>query len=65
VAAPAGAGYLYTKDSSGWPTTPTSVFADHPSNEFGWSVGVSGSAAIVGAPDENEDGNGTAYVYHS
>jgi hypothetical protein len=60
-----GAAYLYVRESS-WPTTPTMTIND-PSrsdtpDEFGWSVAVSGTSAVVGAPDTN-GGTGVAYVY--
>jgi hypothetical protein len=60
-----GAAYVYVRESS-WPTTPTVSFNDpsgsDPSDGFGWSVAVSGTSAVVGAPDTN-GGTGVAYVY--
>jgi hypothetical protein len=47
-----GAAYLYVKGTSGWSGTPTASLKEPAGNseDFGSSVAVSGTAAIVGAP---------------
>jgi hypothetical protein len=60
-----GTVYVYTKGTSGWPTTPTVTLHD-PGEEsgalFGQSVAISGSTIVVGAPGAVGT-NGAAYVY--
>jgi hypothetical protein len=65
VDASAGAAYIYTKGSSGWPTTPTATLTDPAatSNDyFGWSVAVSGNTALVSSP-YTDSNTGAAYIY--
>jgi len=68
VSAPAfattvGATYIYVRTSSGWPTTPTATLTDPSSgDDFGRSVAISGSNAIVGA-DTTASSVGVAYIY--
>jgi hypothetical protein len=55
--------YIYVEDASGWPTTPTASLADPAATAddyFGFSVAVSGTTVVVGAPGTN---SGTAYIY--
>jgi hypothetical protein len=57
----AGAAYIYTKGSSGWPTAPTVTLDDpggHADSDFGVSVSNSSSAAVVSAPGAN-----AVYIY--
>jgi hypothetical protein len=61
----AGAAYIYVKDTSGWPTTPTAALADPAdtrSDGFGFSVAISGNTAVVGASNQGS-GAGAAYIY--
>jgi len=47
-----GAAYVYTKSTSGWPTTPTVTLSDPggtAGDQFGHSVSVSGKTIVVGA----------------
>ena len=68
VSAPAfatkvGATYIYVKAASGWPTTPTATLTDPtPRDDFGRSVAISGTNAIVGA-DTTASNVGVAYIY--
>ena len=66
VEAPLGsAAYIYVKGVSGWPATPSTTLADPGAaaqDQFGWSVAVSGTTAIVGAPGAASFA-GAAYVY--
>ena len=60
-----GTAYIYVKDASGWPTTPTTTLSDPGANSldlFGASVAVSGATAVVGAPGANSSA-GAAYIY--
>src|SRR5262249_62104472 len=59
------AAYIYVKRAAGWPTTPYRTLADPGAaaqDQFGWSVAVSGTTAIVGAPGAASYA-GAAYVY--
>ncbi len=62
-----GAAYIYLKGLSGWPKTPTVTLADPAAtpnafDDFGYSVALSGTAAIVGRPGASGYG-GIAYIY--
>jgi MYXO-CTERM domain-containing protein len=59
-----GAAYLYTGGNFG-NQTPTELTASDVSegDYFGWSVGISGTIAIVGAPAPKGPGAGAAYLY--
>ncbi|MCK6446420.1 MAG: FG-GAP repeat protein [Planctomycetes bacterium] len=62
-----GAAYVFTRTGTTW-TQVQKVQASDPlqSAEFGWSVSVSGSTFVVGAPQatyNNEGGRGAAYVF--
>jgi hypothetical protein len=62
----AGAAYIYVKGASSWPTTPTTTLEDPAatrSDYFGSSVAVTGTTAIVGAPEYRRSGQGAAYIY--
>ena len=61
----AGATYIYVKGASGWPTKPTAKLQDPAAtagDDFGISVAVSGTTAVVGAA-ETKSGAGAAYIY--
>lgn len=63
----AGAVYVFTRSGTTW-TQAQKLTASDPlqSAEFGYSVGVSGSTLVVGAPQatyNNEGGRGAAYVF--
>ncbi|MCC6408392.1 MAG: hypothetical protein IT453_14600 [Planctomycetes bacterium] len=63
----AGAVYVFTRSGTTW-TQQQKLIASDPlqSAEFGYSVGVSGSTFVVGAPQatfNNEGGRGAAYVF--
>jgi hypothetical protein len=66
-----GAAYLYIRPKSGWKTThqfnaELTASDGMPNAEFGASVGVSGTAAVVGAPFATIGSNldqGAAYVF--
>jgi FG-GAP repeat len=61
-----GSAYVFVQPSGGWVnTTETAELtaSDRMDNdEFGYSVSISGSTAIVGAPNQG-DGIGSAYVF--
>jgi len=64
----AGAAYVFQANSAGtWTEQAKLAQTDRPDgNRFGWTVGVSGSAAIVGAPGDGSslfDSTGAAYVF--
>ena len=51
-----GVAHIFTRNASGWPTTPTATLLDPAANSsdfFGALVAVSGTAIIVGAPGTN------------
>ena len=61
----AGAAYIYVKGTSGWPSTPTATLNDPAATSgdgFSNSVAISGTTAVVGAPDTNTPA-GAAYIY--
>jgi hypothetical protein len=63
--AQAGVAYVYLKGAAGWPTAPTATLQDPASNagdEFGESVAVSRTTAVIGAPGTNRSA-GAAYIY--
>lgn len=67
-----GAAYFFVQGSSGWPTTPTTTLSDPAPPQiqdakFGYSVAVSNTTALVGAPNTKyvESGAGAAYIYEA
>ena len=63
----AGAAYIYVEGASGWPTTPTTTLSDPGAilgDAFGYSVGVSDTTVVVGAPQYlGSPQAGVAYIY--
>jgi hypothetical protein len=63
--AQAGVAYVYLKGAVGWPAMPTATLQDPASNagdEFGDSVAVSRTTAVIGAPGTNRSA-GAGYIY--
>jgi hypothetical protein len=63
----AGAVYVFQRSGTTW-TQVQKLTASDPlqSAEFGWSVGISGTTLVVGAPQAtygNDGGRGAAYVF--
>jgi len=61
----AGAAYVYVRGASGWPTKPRTTLNDPAAtggNDFGRSVAIAGTTAIVGAPLTQSSAE-TSYVY--
>ena len=61
-----GSAHIYEFDGNMWSAAPTILAPDGVAgNEFGESVDISGSFAIVGAPKHGHTGNpgGAAYIY--
>jgi hypothetical protein len=62
-----GRAYVYTRGENGvWDTTPTQVLSDPKGvagDNFGYSLGLSGSTAIIGAPEGGRRGVGAGMVY--
>ena len=64
-----GSAYVFEKPSGGWSdTTQTAKLTASDGaaeDNFGWSVSVSGDTVVVGAvdDDDNGDGSGSAYVF--
>jgi hypothetical protein len=57
--------HLYLKGPSGWPTTPTATLTAPPgAGSFASSVAISGTTALIGAPDTNSTA-GSAYIYRA
>jgi len=64
--APDGAAYVFERDESGtWTQTARLTPADSLAWHFGESVAVDGDIALIGAPDDFEQGSyaGSAYVF--
>jgi len=62
----AGRVYVYTQSGGTWSETATLVGSDTTSGDtFGFSVALSGTTAVVGAPGHSANGNytGSAYVF--
>jgi hypothetical protein len=63
-----GAAYIYVKPStSSWPTHATAMLHDpgayQMNDEFGWSVALSGTTLMVGAPGYHYPTSGRVFVY--
>ena len=61
-----GSAYVYRFDGTSWVEEQKLLASDGAaSDQFGWSVGISGEVAIVGAylDDDNGSASGSAYVY--
>ncbi len=62
-----GAAYIFSLSGSTWSQIQELTASDGKSgDDFGWSVGLSGNTAVIGAPDRTVSGNvtqGTAYVF--
>ena len=64
-----GAAYAFTKTGSAWTSTTTAAKLTASDGEedhfFGWSVAVDGGTAVVGAyqDDDNGEDSGAAYVF--
>ncbi len=63
----AGSAYIFEKDGTGvWNEVQKIVASDREaSDEFGWSVAIEGTTAIVGAHIEDHDETGGNYLYHA
>jgi hypothetical protein len=64
----AGAAFVFARNSGVWSQSATLTASDPKEfDDFGWSVGVSGDAAVVGSRDYvtvgNHTGLGAAYVF--
>jgi hypothetical protein len=60
-----GRAYVFTKTSAGWKqVSKLSASSPVPFSDLGYSVAVSGTTAIVGAPYAN-NGLGLAYVFEA
>lgn len=58
--------YVYTKKAGqGWPQTGVLTNPGPATDNFGYSVGLSGTTAVVGAPEYSGVGPGVAYVFTS
>lgn len=62
-----GAAYVYAKGAGGWPTSPTATLPGPGVSggqifQFGWSLSISGTTAVVGSPGTGQ-GGGMTYVY--
>lgn len=61
-----GSAYIFTRNGSTWTQQAKLLAADGVSDDyFGTSVSISGDTAIVGAPDDDDNGSmsGSAYVF--
>ncbi len=66
IVSASGSAYVYRFDGMTWAQEQKLLASDGAAGDlFGFSVAVSGDAAIVGAPLENDNGfdSGSAYVY--
>lgn len=62
----AGSAYIFELIGGVWTEVQKIVASDRDSDdEFGWSVAIDGTTAIVGAHIEDHDVNGLNYMYHT
>jgi len=64
----AGAAYIFEDMGSVWTQMAKLLAADGADNdEFGYSVSIDGSRAIIGAPEDNDNGDnaGAAYIFEN
>ena len=63
-----GSAYVFNRQGGSWGETHKLTASDGtPGDQFGWSVGVSGSTVVVGAINDTIGGNltqGSAYVFN-
>ena len=62
----AGSAYIFSRDETGWLQQARLFASDGAQNDnFGYSVSISGDYAIVGAPDDDDNGtdSGSAYIF--
>jgi hypothetical protein len=59
----AGAAYVFVRSGSTWSQQAELTASDADSAVFGQSTGLSGSTAVIGAPNR-DSGTGAAYVFH-
>jgi hypothetical protein len=58
-----GAAYVFVRSGTAWPQQAKLTAADATAgDQFGYWVGISGTTAVVGAPNRNS-GTGAAYVF--
>ncbi|MFQ5805441.1 MAG: S8 family serine peptidase [Phycisphaerae bacterium] len=61
-----GSAYVFRFDGSSWAEEQKLLASDGATgNEFGWSVSISGYAAVIGAPSHDDNGplSGSAYTF--
>ncbi|MCX6663302.1 MAG: FG-GAP repeat protein [Euryarchaeota archaeon] len=61
-----GSAYVFTRTGTTWTQQVKLLASDGLANDwFGWSVSLSGDTALIGAPQDNDNGNfsGSAYVF--
>jgi hypothetical protein len=62
----AGSAYIFVRSGSTWTQQQKLVASDRAaSDEFGWSVSISGDYAIVGAPSEDHDAAGANFDWET
>ena len=58
-----GSAYVYTKPAGDWIDANQTAKLTAPGNYFGYSVSISGDNIVVGAYQDNENGNGSGSAY--
>jgi FG-GAP repeat len=58
-----GAAYVFTQSGADWNQTKLAASDGLPGDNFGRSVAISGTSALVGAPRPSGDSEGAAYVF--
>ncbi len=63
----AGAAYIFEKNEEGvWEEVQKIIAADRAADdEFGWSVAIHGTTAVVGAHIDDKDAVGASFMYHA
>ena len=57
------AAYIFTRSGSTWTEQDELISSDGASNNFGYSVALSGNTAVIGAHLDGANGPGAAYVF--
>ncbi len=65
--ASAGAAYIFERNEDGvWEQVQKIIASDRAvDDEFGWSVAIHGTTAVVGAHIDDKDAAGAGYMYHA
>jgi hypothetical protein len=59
-----GSAYVFTRNGTSWTQEAKLLFPDGEMNDwYGWSASIDGDTVIIGAPGDNENDTGSAYIF--